>query len=72
MSIEKRIVKLEEHTGAGKLERKTWVLVDGEPEAAGIAETDTVIYVVDEETKELMGRVKDRTMKLIDEKARDI
>ncbi len=53
MSIEKRIEKLERHSGAGKPESKTWVLVDGEPEPAGIAEIDTVIRVVSREAREL-------------------
>ena len=57
ISIEKRIVKLEKHTGAGKPERKTWVLVDGEPEPAGIAETDFVIRVVSGEARELTLRL---------------
>lgn len=60
MSIEKRIEKiekLEKHSGAGKPERKTWVLVDREPEPAGIAEIDTVIRVGSREARELTLRI---------------
>ncbi len=60
ISIEKRIVKLEKHTGAGKPERKMFVLVYGEPEPAGIAETDLVIRVLNEKTKDLITRIGDR------------
>ena len=40
MTLEKRAEKLEKHTGTGKQESKLWVIVDGEPEPAGIAEKD--------------------------------
>ncbi len=59
-NIEHRIEKLEKHTGDGKPERKTWVLVYGEPEPLGIAEGDLVVYVIDEETKDLMAHIGDR------------
>lgn len=64
MSLEKRVKNLEQKTGAGKPESKTWVIVDGEPEPVGIAEKDLVIRVVDQHTKDLIAQVEERTRKL--------
>lgn len=55
--IEKRINDLEKHTGAGKPDHKTWVVIEGEPLPDGVAEGDSVIRVKDAEAKELTERV---------------
>ena len=57
MNITNRIQKLERTTSADKPERKTWVIVNGELEPDGIVEIDTVIRVVDEETRKLTLRI---------------
>jgi hypothetical protein len=55
--IESRVKKLEQQTGADKPESKTWVVVKGEPRPDGIADGDTVIRVLNAETKENVLRV---------------
>ncbi len=57
MSIEKRIVKLEKHTGAGKPERKTWVIVNEQPNPSGVKEHDLVIRVSSEEARKQVLRL---------------
>ncbi len=54
-----RIGKLEKHTGAGKPERKTWVIVKGEPRPVGVKDGDTVIIVSSEKAKELTEGIKE-------------
>ena len=66
MNIANRIQKLEKTTGAAKMERKTWVIVNGQPAPSGIKEHDLVIRVMDQETKDLINRVRERTKKLVE------
>jgi hypothetical protein len=65
VNIANRIEKLEQKTSAGERKAKLWVIIKGEPEPAGIEESDMVVTVIDAETKELIAKVKDRTTKLI-------
>ena len=55
--LENRISKLEQQTGADDPEQETWVVVEGEPVPDGVADTDTVIRVPDENAKQLTERV---------------
>ena len=57
MSLENRVEKLEKHTGTGEPEHKTWVVVEGEPMPDGVAATDTVIRVTNENAKQLTERL---------------
>ena len=67
MNIANRIQKLEKTTGVGEPERKTWVIVNGQPDPPGIKEHDLVIRVMDQETKDLVNRVRERTKKLVED-----
>jgi len=54
VNIVNRIQKLEKTTRIGKPERKTWVIVEGEPDPLDIKEHDLVIRVSDEEVKQVV------------------
>lgn len=55
--LEGRISRLEKNTGASKPEHKTWVVVERELVPDGIADTDTVIRVRNENAKQLTERI---------------
>ncbi len=54
------------HTGASKPERKTWVIVNGQPDSQKIKEHDLVSRVVDQQTKDLIDRLGEITKKLVE------
>jgi len=52
VNIVNRIQKLEKTTRIGKPKRKTWIIIEGEPDPPRIEEHDLVLRVPDEEGKQ--------------------
>ena len=56
-NLESRVERLEQHTGIGKPEHKTWAVIKGEPVPDGVVDTDTVIWVNSEKAKQLTEEI---------------
>ena len=57
MTLKKRIDELEKKTGVGEPERKTWVIVNEQPNPSGVKEHDLVIRVSSEEARKQVFRL---------------